>query len=266
MAFVLSKIFWLIFRPLNLVIFMIIGGMLIRLVARKSTRLQRFGGGLIGLSAFVMIVLGFTNIPDYLLYSLENRADVAEISEKPAGIIVLGGGLNSHITRQRNIKYAMSDAGERLIAAFELSNKYPDIPLVYSGGPAKRNVNRDPETLVAQNIAKALYGDKKSIIAENKSRNTWENAVFLKRLLNPKPDEKWIVVTSAYHAFRSAAIFKKIGFEVHIFPTNYRAEYVGNLSVVGNAVVQFGKADLVLKEYFGIIAYWLMGRLDWPFG
>ncbi len=265
MAFVLSKLFWLIFRPLNLVIFMIIAGSLIRFAARKSPRLQRFGGGLIGLSALVMVVFGFTNIPDYFLYNLENRAGSAEISEKPAGIIILGGGLNPHITRQRNIKYAMSDAGERLIAAFELSNKYPDIPLVYSGGPDKINAEQYPETLIAQNIARALYGDKKTIIAENKSRNTWENAVFLKQLLKPARGEKWIVVTSAYHAFRSAAIFKKIGFEIHIYPANYQAVYVGHIALANDAAQQFKKTDLVLKEYIGIVAYWLMGRLDWPF-
>ena len=137
--------------------------------------------------------------------------------------------------------------------------------MVYSGGPATQTLLWDPETEVARNIAIALYGNDRNLIAENKSRNTWENAVFLKQLLKPKPEDKWIVVTSGYHALRTTGIFASVGFNIVIKPTDYRAEYSGGFEFADNALKQFKKADLALKELSGIVAYTLLGRIDWPF-
>ncbi len=253
------------FRPLNLTFLLLVVGLVLRYFGRRRNFLHRAGGMLLGVSVLMVVVLGFTNVPDYMLYQLENQAAIEELPEKPAGIIVLGGGLNSRITRLRNIKIELSDGGDRLIVGFSLANKYPGIPLVYSGGPAMQTLLRDPETEVARNIAIALYGNDRNLIAENKSRNTWENAVSLKEILKPKSEDKWIIVTSGYHALRTTAIFTRIGFNFVIKPTDYRAEYSGGFEFAGNALKQFKKVDLALKELSGIVAYTLMGRIDWPF-
>ena len=253
------------FRPLNLTFLLLVAGLLLRYFGRRRNFVRRAGGMLLGVSVLMVVAFGFTNIPDYLLCQLENQVAIEELPEKPAGIIVLGGGLNSRITRLRNIKIELSDGGDRLITGFALVNKYPGIPLVYSGGPATQTLLRDPETEVARNIAIALYGNDRDLIAENRSRNTWENAVFLKELLKPKPEDTWIVVTSGYHALRTTGIFTRVGFNFVIKPTDYRAEYSGGFEFAGNALKQFKKADLALKELSGIVAYTLMGRIDWPF-
>lgn len=265
LTFILSKLFWLVFRPLNLTFLLLIAGLLLRSLGLQRKFVRRIGGLLLGVSVLMVVVFGFTNVPDYLLYQLENQAVIEDLPVEPAGIIVLGGGLNSRITRLRNIKIELSDGGDRLIVGFALANKYPDIPLVYSGGPATRTLLRDPETEVARNIAVALYGNDRNLIAENKSRNTWENAVFLKQLLKPKNEDKWIVVTSGYHALRTTGIFDSVGFNIVVKPTDYRAEYSGGFEFAGNALKQFKKADLALKELSGIVAYTLLGRIDWPF-
>lgn len=265
LTFILSKLFWLVFRPLNLTFLLLMAGLLLRYFGRRRNFMRRSGGLLLGISVLMVMVFGFTNIPDYLLYQLENQATIGDLPENPAGIIVLGGGLNSRITRLRNIKIELSDGGDRLIVGFALANKYPGIPLVYSGGPETQTSLRDPETEVARNIAIALYGNDRNLIAENKSRNTWENAVFLKELLKPRHEDKWIVVTSGYHALRTAGIFASVGFNIVIKPTDYRAEYSGSFELADNALKQFKKADLALKELSGIVAYTLMGRIEWPF-
>jgi len=240
-------------------------GLLLRYFGRRRIFVRRAGGMLLGVSVLMVVVFGFTNVPDYLLYQLENQVTIESLPEKPAGIIVLGGGLNTKVTRLRNTKIELSDGGDRLIVGFSLANKYPGIPLVYSGGPATQTSLRDPETEVARNIAIALYGNDRNLIAENRSRNTWENAVFLKELLKPKSEDKWIIITSGYHALRTTGIFTRIGFNFVIKPTDYRAEYSGGFEFAGNALKQFKKADLALKELSGIVAYTLMGRIDWPF-
>jgi len=241
------------------------GGALLRKASASQRIMNRFGAIMIVFSFCIVAFFGFTNLSDYMLYKMENLVVETDLPERPAGIIVLGGGLNSRITRLRNIKYAISDAGERLIVGLELSNRFPDIPLIYSGGPPAGEFDREPETVVAQNIAQALYNDKKIIVAEDRSRNTWENAMFAKELLKPKPGAKWIIVTSAFHAARASAIFDRVGFDFVLYPTDYRAEFDGSFRFNGDALSQFEKLDLVLKELAGIIAYTLMGRIDWPF-
>ncbi len=50
------------------------------------------------------------------------------------------------------------------------------------------------------------------ITAEEQSRNTIENAVFSRLVAQPKPGERWLLVTSAFHMPRAIAAFRAAGF------------------------------------------------------
>ena len=60
------------------------------------------------------------------------------------------------------------------------------------------------------------------IVLEDKSRNTAENAEFTRRLVDPKPGERWLLVTSAMHMPRSVGAFRKAGFPVEAYPVDWR--------------------------------------------
>ena len=51
------------------------------------------------------------------------------------------------------------------------------------------------------------------LVLEDKSRNTIENAVFTRRLVDPKPGERWLLVTSAWHMPRAMGVFRQAGFD-----------------------------------------------------
>ena len=57
---------------------------------------------------------------------------------------------------------------------------------------------------------------------ERRSRNTLENAEFSKALVAPKPGERWLLVTSAFHMPRSVGLFRKAGFAVEPYPVDWR--------------------------------------------
>jgi uncharacterized SAM-binding protein YcdF (DUF218 family) len=253
----------MIFRPLNLIVLLLITGLVL---GRFVKRLRKTGSRLVELSIALLFVFGFTNFPDYLLYVLESPQLNRQLPSDPAGIIVLGGGLDGKISWLRKRNYELNSAADRLIAGFELARRFPDIPLVYTGGSGNRPETSETGAAVAQKIARALYGTKLHFILEDKSRNTWENAMFSYRLLAPKTTKPWIVVTSAFHALRTEGVFKRAGFELAIWPTDFRSSYDGSFRLSSNAVDQLGKSELALKEFAGILAYSLMNRMDWPFG
>src|SRR5437660_10414784 len=57
---------------------------------------------------------------------------------------------------------------------------------------------------------------------EAKSRNTWENGLFTRDLVKPKPGETWLLVTSAWHMPRSVGLFRRLDFDVIPYPVAYR--------------------------------------------
>src|SRR5690606_18334300 len=64
---------------------------------------------------------------------------------------------------------------------------------------------------------------KNDIIIESESRNTYENALFTTEKLKELYPEggNFLLITSAIHMRRSKACFKKIGFDVDIYPVDY---------------------------------------------
>jgi uncharacterized SAM-binding protein YcdF (DUF218 family) len=56
-----------------------------------------------------------------------------------------------------------------------------------------------------------------AILLETASRNTRENALYSKRLLDSLPGRK-VLLTSDYHMFRARRVFAKIGIQVLPLP------------------------------------------------
>jgi uncharacterized SAM-binding protein YcdF (DUF218 family) len=95
------------------------------------------------------------------------------------------------------------------------------------------------------------------------ARNTYENAVFSKKLAAPKPGERWLLVTSAFHMPRAIGLFRKVGFTVEPYPVDWR---VGRPADVF-AFTQFAtdgllRTDVGVREWLGLVAYRLAGRTD----
>ena len=84
-----------------------------------------------------------------------------------------------------------------------------------------------------------------------------------KRLANPKPGERWLLVTSGWHMPRAMGLFRKAGFDVEAWPTDYRTVgpkdgWAPFTSVAGG----LQRLDFVTKEWLGLAFNWLSGRSD----
>jgi uncharacterized SAM-binding protein YcdF (DUF218 family) len=85
--------------------------------------------------------------------------------------------------------------------------------------------------------------------------------VFSLRLAMPRPGERWLLVTSAYHMPRSMGVFRAAGFPVEAYPVDWRTRGSQDVwrpfSTLGSGLE---RADTAMREWVGLLAYWLTGR------
>ena len=254
MFFIASKIFWALARPLNVLFLLALVASLFAMAGRR-----RLAAILIALCAFLFAAIGFTQLPDFLLYQLETHAAQPALPPDPAGIIVLGGGLSAE-SAARPDSYRMSASADRLIRGLELKRRFPDTRLIYSGGLATLLQQGRPETQAARQIIEALYGDTRGVEFEAKSRNTWENAVFVARMAGADRSRPWILVTSAFHMPRALGCFREAGMNVIAAPADFRAAPLRFPFLTGDSAGQFKMMSILVKEWIGLVAYHLTGR------
>ena len=254
--FVLSKIFWAIARPLNFLFLMALAAMLLaRLGWHRIARMA------IAFAIAMTALVGFTQLPDWLIYRLETTANYLPIPPDPYGIIVLGGGLDAQSAARKD-DYHLGEAADRLVLALELKRRFPQARLVYSGGLATIAGEGIPETRAAENMMIALYGDTRGAEFEPDSRNTWQNAIFTARMLGEDRKKSWLLVTSAFHVPRALGCFRKAGMNVIAVPTDFRADEFSFPWLTGDMAGQFIKMSLFTKELIGLVVYRLTGKMD----
>ena len=95
---------------------------------------------------------------------------------------------------------------------------------------------------------------------EARSRNTAENAAFTKNLVQPRPGERWLLVTSAQHIPRAIGCFRRVGFPIEAYPVGWRTGQKSDLMTAktfSNGLVRF---DSAVYEWIGLLAYWIAGK------
>ncbi|MCR5859326.1 YdcF family protein [Mesorhizobium sp. J428] len=260
MFFVLSKLFWFLIQPVNLAIILLIAGLLLAML-----RWHRTAYGLFGIAALGLALCVWTSFGALLVTPLEDRFPRPPLPEKVAGIVVLGGGFEGGINLVRG-GYELNSGGDRYVEAAALARRYPEATIVISGGTGALLLEGEDDASTAVRLFEALGIPRERLVLEGKSRNTYENAVFTKELVTPAPGETWLLVTSAFHMPRSMALFRQAGFPVTPWPVDYRTtgrEGIGFF--VDNPVDSLQTATLGIREWIGLIAYWLTGRIDQPF-
>lgn len=113
-------------------------------------------------------------------------------------VVVLGSGLNKD-------KVTPLLAG-RINKGIEVYNKNKNSKLIMSGGKGTDEIIAESEAMRNYAIEKGI--SEEEIIIENKSRNTRENILFSKKLM--QENSKFAIVTNNYHLFRALLTAKSI--------------------------------------------------------
>ena len=258
MFFVLSKILGFFAIASNVIVFI---GLCGALMARS--RFARAGRSMMVASLVLFALAGLSPIGNALIIPLEERFPAWDRSRgAPDGIIALGGAVTPDVAAARQ-DAVLNEAAERMTAVVELARRYPSARIIFSGGDASFGNAGGNESEVALALFERMGIAPGRVVAEDKSRNTVENAVFTNRLAAPKPGERWLLVTSAYHMPRAMGVFRKVGFSVEPYPVDWRTrgpkDFVRPFPTVGDGL---RRTDTALREWVGLLVYWLAGNSD----
>ena len=259
MFFYLSKTLWLIFQPSSfLMLLTLLGLVLLDTRFRRAGRRLAFGG-VVGL-----LVLGFSPLGNILILPLEERFPRTDLEGlgKIDGIVVLGGGIDTIVSHKRGA-VATNEAAERMIEAMRLARRWPAAKILFSGGSGNLIYNDTREAVLAKKLFVELGLNSDRFIMEQKSRNTYENAVQSFKQAKPKPGENWLLITSAFHMARAMGCFRAAGFRVEAWPVDYRTRGRDDIYRFFTKPSEgLRRIDLVSREWLGLIAYRVTGRIQ----
>jgi len=247
MFFVFSKILVYLLNPS----IWILAGVALALFAKNPRLKYR---ALVVTFAFLIV---FTN--PFLVNKFSQVWDIDSVplsENKLYSCVIVLGGFSSE---GRNGEGYFNGSADRFIQALKLKNMGRVSHIFIAGGNSQILPGKFRESVWVKGQLKLMNIPDSSILIESNSRNTLENAFFVKDALNqnnlPPP---YLLVTSAFHMRRALYTFRKA--EVEVLP--YTSNYITARSkvTVDNFVPQLdvlNKWATYLKEIIGFGIYYV---------
>jgi len=255
MFFILGKLFWALVAPGNLLLLLSVLG-----AVRLWTSRRRRGFRLAAVPLALLLVIALLPVGQWLVMPLEGRFPTSpSLPARIDGIIVLGGAVEPAISRAHG-QVALNGAAERLTSSLLLARSYPNARLLLTGGEAAILPRGESEADVMRAFFVEQGVDPARLLVEDRSRDTFENAVFSRDLVAPVPEDVWVLVTSAWHMPRAVGCFRRLRWEVIPFPVDYRAEAAPRPNFLLSEHLEL--VDVATKEWIGLVAYRLLGHTD----
>ncbi len=255
--FIVSKVFWNLLQPLNVLLWLLAAGGLL-----LWTQFSRGGRLLVTSVLLVVLLLGIFPVNAWLTTVLENRFPVVrDLPANVTGIVVLSGHLDADISRRRGQPALGSDA-ERLTETMALMRRFPRARVFFSGYSGRLIPGDAGAHTVAQAFFESQRADGGRIRYETRARNTYENAVYTKRLARPVPGEVWLLVTSAAHIPRSVGVFRRAGWDVVAVPVDFRTDGSYQFSPQWFSFSRVWEFNEAVKRWIGLFAYYLADKTD----
>ncbi|WP_049974139.1 YdcF family protein [Azospirillum sp. B4] len=245
--FTLSKIGWYLVAPSHVLVWVAL--------AAAVLAARRHPAAVAPATACAVTVLALLTCPvgNWALRPLEGLyprpAEPATID----GILVLGEGLNGAVLRDRGVPGVGPDGGT-LLAAAALARRHPEARVVFSGGSGDLGADGPPAAEVARHVLTGLGLDETRVAYEARSRTTLENLVLAKRMVQPAPEETWLLVAAAYHMPRAMLSASRVGWRMVPWPSDYLTTARGpetHLSLAAN----LAHLDLAAHEGLGLLVY-----------
>ena len=164
-----------------------------------------------------MLVLWASSMPilaDALMGRLEQQYPATVLSDIPESqcIIVLGGAVEPALPPRVDVE--MNEAADRVYKAASLYHAGKGRVIIVAGGNQPWSSFQQSESQAIQVLLLDWGVPAAAILLDETSRNTRENAINARVLLEKSGCGKSLLVTSAAHMKRSLATFTRAGVEV----------------------------------------------------
>ena len=251
---VISRTFWLVIQPSNLLGFLLLLGIILVWTGRRTSGMTTL------LSCFIFYLLVmFGPLTEALLVPLEERfSRYSNVHDNGpySGIIVLGGA--EQLTPSTfHDQVTLSGAGERLIEAAKLARLFPHLPLIYCGGGQSDGMIS--EAAIARKFFREAGIDLNRIRFDTVSYNTYGNAQEAKKIITPSETGKWLLVTSAFHMPRAVGAFRSAQINIQPYPVDYRTDLIIDFLHKPNTGEGLYELDYAVHEWVGLLGYYLRG-------
>jgi uncharacterized SAM-binding protein YcdF (DUF218 family) len=213
----LSKILPLFVMPVGLVLVLSLLALLFLLKKMRKT-----AAGLL-MAAVAVLWAASTPIVAHKLYAgLEARYPPRTLESIPGGdcIVVLGGSLGAPLSPRIDVEF--NEAIDRVYKTAKLFNAGKGRIVIVTAGNQPWSESRWAEAELIRDLLVEWGVPNDSIMLEGSSRNTRENAVYSRNIINAIGCSNTLLVTSAAHMPRAVAAFREAGVIVTPISTDVR--------------------------------------------
>lgn len=209
----------------------------------------------------IVITLIFTNQWLYKTTTKCWQSEYKELSKvKQYDLGILLTGMVQFDTRDQGF---FGSAADRFIQTATLYHTGKIKKILVTGGSGSLFHTYKSESIFLKEMLISNKIPEKDIIIEPNARNTYENAIFSKPILDSlKINTPCLLITSALHMKRSEAVFSKAGFKFDTYASDFRVidEYFSLDAILipdGKLLTEW---SLLLKEMIGLWVYQLTGK------
>lgn len=253
--FLMKKIITPLFYPLTISLLCLIVGVALLLLTRR----QRPGKAMVLVGTLSLILFSCDPVSNLILRPLEFPPPPPPAASSPPWIVVLGGGLS--VDEQIPETGQLSGTSMvRLSEGIILYRQRPGSRLLLSGGKVFQKVS---EADIMARVAASLGVPEADIVREEQSRDTEEQAYFIRELVG---GSEFVLVTSASHMPRAVLLFNNLGMKPLPAPTGHLARTDEPLSPrrLFPSLSALNKTEIAVHEYLGLL--WLRLKKLFPGG
>jgi uncharacterized SAM-binding protein YcdF (DUF218 family) len=251
--FVLLKILLYLFRPLIWIVILFIFAFLSKNEKRKK----------LALTASFVLLLFFTNpfIIRKLIAAYEAKpVQLASSTQYNAGILL--GGMVSY-NRYDGHGY-FNSASDRFIQTALLYKTGHINKVLVAAGNGYITQNNFREALFIKQHLVELGLPAENIYTDTSSRNTLENALYTKKLIDSFHIQgPYLLISSSMHLPRARLVFKKAGINADLYPCDFTSKQIRNNFFEDDILPSSGALsdwDNLIKEIAGIVVYKITGK------
>lgn len=256
MEFLLSKLAPVFVYPLGAALAVLLAVFVALLLGYRRTALAVLALTIVGLWIAAMPLTA-----NLLTASLEMRTPPVPIEGLPqADVAIVLGGMIAPPSPPVDAP-DMSDAIDRAVMGARLYRAGKVRHVIVTGGNMPWQQGRPPEALFVADFLVELGVPREAIVIEAESRNTRENAVNTRVLLDANGWTAAFLVTSAQHMPRSLATFAAAGIEAVPVPTDFHVRqplFESVFDLLPDAGALAGTTGAI-KEFIGLAVYRMRG-------